>query len=104
MRIGQHVICIDDSILTGNEDFVRRAYRTWVKKDEEYIIREILDNKGIVSGILLEEVINPRIFIALINEIQEPAFRESRFKPLSKFTNKEEKVTTELVVSNFGIN
>ncbi len=104
MKVGQHVVCIDDSILAGNEDFVKRAYQNWIKKDEEYIVREILDNDGIVTGILLEEIHNPPIFIKLIGKMQEPAFRENRFRTLSKFTNKEEKTTSQVIVLDLRVN
>jgi hypothetical protein len=82
---GQKVICIDDSIKAGQEEFVARAYRQWVKKDQVYTVREILDNNEIVTGILLKEVNNRVIYIHLIDDFQEPAFRTSRFRELEEF-------------------
>jgi hypothetical protein len=95
MEIRQKVVCIDDSIKAGQEEFVSKTYKQWVKKDQVYTVREILDNNEIVTGILLEEIRNISIFIHLIDDFQEPAFRVSRFKELQEFepVSKEEKIT-----------
>jgi hypothetical protein len=82
---GQKVVCIDDSVKAGQEEFVARAYRQWVKKDQVYTVREILDNNEIVTGILLKEVNNKEIYIHLLDDFQEPAFRTSRFRELEEF-------------------
>jgi hypothetical protein len=79
MQPGDTVICIDDSIKADMIDFVSAAYPNWVKKGSKYTIRAILDNDDIVTGLLLEEVRNPEIFIHLINKVQEPAFGMFRF-------------------------
>jgi len=90
MRIGQKVVCIDDSIKPGKEAFVRNVYKQWIKEGETYTIRDIIDNDDIVTGILLKEVINMPIYIHLIDDIQEPAFRMERFKELDEFEETEE--------------
>lgn len=78
-EIGDKVRCINDSIKPGMEAFVYEAYLNWVKKDKIYTIRGFVNNDGIVTGILLEEIINFPIYIHLINREQEPAFAEWRF-------------------------
>lgn len=84
MKIGQEVICIDDSIKTGELFSVGSHYQNWIKKGTKYTIRAILDNKDIVTGVLLEEVKNKPIYIKLIDAIQEPAFRPNRFRELQE--------------------
>jgi hypothetical protein len=104
MRIGQKVVCIDDSIKPGKEAFVRNVYKQWIKEGETYTIRDIIDNDDIVTGILLKEVINMPIYIHLIDDIQEPAFRMERFKELDEFeeTEKLEEVAVlDLANDNF---
>ena len=90
MRIGQKVVCIDDSIKPGKEEFVKAVYPNWVKKDETYTIRDIRDNNDIVTGIVLKELVNKPIYIHLVEDFQEPAFRMDRFKELDEFEETEE--------------
>jgi hypothetical protein len=84
MKIRQQVICIDDSIKTGELFNVGQHYQNWIKKGVKYTIRAILDNQDIVTGILLEEVVNTPIYIKLIDKTQEPAFRPDRFRELQE--------------------
>jgi hypothetical protein len=79
-EIGEVVICVDDSILAGKEAFVAKIFPNWVKKDERYTIRAFVDNQGIVTGVLLEELENPDCYIHLVDAMQEPAFRTDRFR------------------------
>jgi hypothetical protein len=80
MQVGSRVKCIDDSIKAEEILFVTKAYRQWVKKDMEYTIRQIFDNEGIVTGCVLEEIVNGPIPQKLLGgRWQEPAFRLSRF-------------------------
>jgi len=51
MKVGDRVICVDDSVKTGLLEFVGYAYPNWIKKDEIYTVREILPNDDIVPGI-----------------------------------------------------
>ena len=92
IEVGQKVVCIDDSIKPGRLGFVGYAYPNWIKQDNVYTVREILPNDDIVPGILLEELVNPVIYIYLLGREQEPAFRTSRFRPLeaSELTAEEE--------------
>ncbi|UEG54550.1 hypothetical protein LLH06_06195 [Mucilaginibacter daejeonensis] len=89
MRPGDKVICINDKIDADKAEEIRRDFEIWVTKDKEYTIREILDNNGIVTGLLLEEIHNFPKFFHLINRHQEPAFATWRFRKLSYATNEQ---------------
>jgi hypothetical protein len=80
MKIGDKVICVDDSIKADQIEFVREVYLNWIKKDTEYTIRGFTDNDGIVDGMWLEEVHNIEIYQKLLGRYQEPAFRIDRFR------------------------
>ena len=82
MRPGDKVICINDKIDPDKSGEIRRDFEIWITKDKEYTIREILDNNGIVTGVLLDEVHNFPKFFKLINRFQEPAFAIWRFRKL----------------------
>jgi hypothetical protein len=98
MKPGDKVICIDASIDPEKSGEIRRDFEIWVTKDKEYTIREILDNNGIVPGVLLDEIHNFPKFFKLINRMQEPAFAIWRFRKLNYATaSKEEAHEEELV-------
>lgn len=82
IKVNQKVICIDDSIRPDRAVFVHYNYPMWVRKDAKYTIRNIVENDGIVTGVLLEELINPKIYITLLKRESEPAFRLDRFREL----------------------
>jgi hypothetical protein len=86
MKPGDKVICIDAKIEPEKAEEIRRDFEIWVTKDKEYTIREILDNNGIVPGVLLDEIHNFPKFFKLINKFQEPAFAQWRFRKLNYAT------------------
>lgn len=96
MRVGDKVICVDDTFKMKNLAEVLNYYPNWVKKGLKYTIREIFYNDDIVTGIVLEELINHKIRIDLINAIQEPAFGTFRFRLLQP-DEAEEMDNSELV-------
>jgi len=98
MKPGDKVICIDASIEPEKSEEIRRDFEIWITKDKEYTIREILDNNGIVPGVLLDEVHNFPKFFKLINRMQEPAFAIWRFRKLNYATSSEEAVHEEELV------
>jgi hypothetical protein len=79
IKINDIVLCIDDSIKPGMEEFVFEAYLNWIRKGKEYTVRGFTEDNGIVTGVYLEEILNFPIYIHLIDKVQEPAFRLSRF-------------------------
>jgi hypothetical protein len=94
LGIGDEVICVDDKKPDGWTSY---AFPQWVKIDEKYIIREILNNDDIVVGILLVELKNPEIYIKLLDRIQESAFASWRFSKLrSAFQIQEEVESNEI--------
>jgi len=99
MKPGDKVICIDDKIDADKNEEIRRDFEIWITKGKEYTIREILDNNGIVPGLLLDEVHNFPKFFKLINRFQEPAFALWRFRKLNYNTKPAEALeeTEELV-------
>jgi hypothetical protein len=82
MNVGTKVICVDDSIKPGKLMFVGYAYPNWIKEGKVYTVREILPNDDIVPGIVLEEVVNPPLYVHILGRAQEPAFRLTRFREL----------------------
>lgn len=98
MKPGDKVICIDARIDPEKSEEIRQDFEIWVVKDKEYTIREILDNNGIVPGVLLDEVHNFPKFFKLINRMQEPAFAIWRFRKLNYATASEEEVSEKELV------
>ena len=89
IELGDEVICVDDTIKPEMLLAVASYFPNWVTKGKKYTVRGFTDNDGIVDGIWLEEVINPEIFIKLINRTQEPAFGLFRFAKTEKIAQKE---------------
>tara|TARA_Y100000389_G_C17457270_1_gene519023 strand:+ start:1706 stop:2005 length:300 start_codon:yes stop_codon:yes gene_type:complete len=75
-EIGDRVICVNAKPPEGMNIGI---FPNWVKEGKIYTIRGFHDNDDIVVGVLLEEIINPIVPIALINRFQEPAFATWRF-------------------------
>jgi hypothetical protein len=98
MKPGDKVICINDRIDPDKSEEIRKDFDIWITKDKEYTIRELLDNNGIVPGVLLEEVHNYPKFFKLINRFQEPAFALWRFRKLNYNTATEQVSEVEELV------
>lgn len=81
-NIGDKVVCVDDSVKIEAVEELKRIIPNWVKKDQQYTVRDIKNNRGIVTGVLLEEIDNPVVFIQILGGFQEPAFAEWRFRKL----------------------
>lgn len=84
------VKCIDDSI---NPEFIIETVKyfpNWVKKGEIYTVWDVLENSGIVTGYLLEELQNEMLYQPLLGREQEAAFRADRFEVVSYEEEEEE--------------
>mgnify|MGYP003599080612 CR=1 FL=1 len=86
------VICVNAYIEPHKREEVQKDMPNWVKEGTVYSIREILDNDGVVTGVLLNEVYNKPLFFKTINRVQEPAFG------LFRFDEFEEEVLSEVRV------
>ena len=84
MRTGDKVVCVDDSIRDELMSTIVKYYKNWVSRDQVYTVRQVVDNDGIVDGVLLEEIHNDPIYIELIDKKQEPAFGLFRFRLLQE--------------------
>jgi len=80
MRKGDLVRCINDRIDADKIAEISKDFENWIVKGEQYKVREVLNNDGIVTGILLEEVHNFPKYFKLIGRTQEPAFATWRFE------------------------
>lgn len=89
MKPGDKVICINATIDPEKAEEIRTDFEIWITKDKEYTIREILDNNGIVPGLLLEEVYNLPKYFKLLGRYQEPAFAIWRFRKLNYAASEE---------------
>lgn len=103
-RVNDKVLCIDDSIKKGMETFVKDAYYSWLKKGSEYTIRHVLDNDGIVVGLLLNEVYNFPIYQELLKREQEPCFSTTRFRKLESATKEEYLEESNTILEEIKLN
>ncbi len=81
-EIGKPVLCVDSSKLPYTVEELNADMPVWVKKGEKYKVRGFADNDGIVTGVYLEEIVNPIRFFKLLGRSQEGAFKLDRFVPL----------------------
>jgi len=101
-KVGDKIQCIDDSIQGHTLLELSKDMPNWITKGTEYTIREINDNKGIVLGILLEEVSNPVKYFKLVGRFQEPAFAQWRFRKIADAPIKLERLD-EVKVTNLEL-
>lgn len=97
-NIGDRVVCVDDSMQSHVIEELKKDVPNWVKKDNKYTIRAVLNNRNIVTGLLLEEINNPPLYFDLIGGFQEPAFAEFRFRKLKPNENMVENVKEVLEI------
>jgi hypothetical protein len=84
------VKCIDDSISPEFIIETVKYYPNWVKNGEIYTVYDVLENDGIVTGYLLEELQNEVLYQPLLGREQEAAFRADRFEIVSYDEEEEE--------------
>jgi len=89
MNKGDLVVCIDDKI--DRPDIHDKIFKNWIKENETYTVREVSGNLTGGKSILLEEVINPAIFIPELQGKAEPRFKIERFQKMLSVEVKEVK-------------
>jgi hypothetical protein len=85
MEIGDKVTCINDdfsNVIDSLKQTEGCKFLNFPKKDHEYTVREIFDNNGIVTSILLEEIVNQSFKIPILNTQRELSFADWRFTKL----------------------
>ena len=93
------VKCIDDTI---NPEFIMETVKyfpSWVKKGEIYTVWDVLENQGIVTGYLLEELQNEMVYQPLLGRSQEAAFRATRFEVISYEEEESEEFSHEIYIN-----
>ena len=98
MDPGDKVICVNSSMLPHVVEELLKDCPNWIKKDNIYTIRAIVD-LDFVIGIYLEEVHNPPKWFKLINKFMEPSFRMDRFRKLEPIKSKEISIEQEELIT-----
>ena len=80
-EIGQEVLCISDKKQSHTIEELNNDVPNWIKKGQNYTIREIVDFDFVV-GLLLEEVRNEPKYFKVVNRVTEPTFASWRFRKL----------------------
>lgn len=99
MKAGDIVLCVNDTKSHDLKEWIDECNFPvlWIKKDKKYTIREVLENDGIATGLLLEEIINFPFYIPILNRSQELGYAVWRFRKVQELPDnleveKEEKV------------
>lgn len=77
IKQGDQVICIDDSMPSNPKAL---QHKNWIKKNNPYTVRALVTKNGSLVGLLLNEVINPKVFDPIAESEFEPGFAIWRFK------------------------
>ncbi len=83
-NIKDRVVCVDASKLPHTILELEKDCPNFVKEGKTYTIRAFHDNGGIVTGVLLEEIVNPIRYFSLIGKSQESSFKLSRFEKMKE--------------------
>lgn len=94
-QIGDKVVCIDSSMLPHTVEELTKDVPNWVVKGNTYTIRGFADH-DFVTGVYLEELVNPPKWFRLVKKFAEPAFRTDRFRKLENVKEKVEQLNEEL--------
>jgi len=86
MKAGDIVLCINDTKSHDLKEWIDECNFPvlWIKKDKKYTIREVLENDGIATGLLLEEIINFPFYIPILNRSQELGYAVWRFRKVQE--------------------
>ncbi len=86
MRSGQEVLCIDAS--TPQNGSIEH-FKQWIVQDKVYTIRRIENSLHGPKRILLEEIVNPPVYMPQVFGKMEPAFSANRFRVLADVPQEE---------------
>ena len=84
-NVNDRVVCIDGSMQSHVVEELKKDCPNWIKKNEIYTIRAIID-LDFVIGVYLEEVHNPPKWFKVVNKFMEPTFRINRFRKIEEIT------------------
>lgn len=73
---GDRVICINARV-TDQRCFA--IYQNWICEDTVYTVRRVQRQHDGKYGLLLREVVNPKVFDQINEAVFEPGFSEHRF-------------------------
>jgi len=100
MKAGDIVLCVNDTKSSDLKEWIDECNFPvlWIKKDKKYTIREVLENQGIATVLLLEEIVNFPFYIPLLNRSQELGYAVWRFRKVQEVTDKVEVEKEENVI------
>jgi hypothetical protein len=100
MKAGDIVLCVNDTKSSDLREWIDECNFPvlWIKKDKKYTIREVLENDGIATGLLLEEIINFPFYIPLLNRSQELGYAVWRFRKVQEVPDNVEVEKEENVI------
>lgn len=83
IKIGDTVICVDSSMQLHTVEELTKNMSSWVTKDKQYVVRDIIDYDFVVA-FLLEGVYNKPRFFSSVKRVAEPGFAHWRFRKLEE--------------------
>lgn len=89
MKVGDEVVCIDDSI-TDNVKI--ELFPNWVTEGERYTVRKVEGSIGRGQRVLLDQVRNPVTYFPELFGSAEPGFSAKRFASIEDFVEANEAV------------
>jgi len=92
MKAGDTVLCVNDTKSPELKEWIDGCNFPviWIKEGKKYTIREVLENNGIATGLLLEEIINFPFYIPLLQKSQELGYAVWRFRKVQEVEDKVE--------------
>jgi hypothetical protein len=95
IKVGSKVVCINDKI---TNPLVYVDFKHWIVEGKTYTVRAICNSVYGSKGVLLEEIVNPDIYVSILHGYIEPAFLISRFAPIEPEKELETEVLEKVLV------
>jgi hypothetical protein len=99
-RKGQKVVCVNDRYSNMS---TMKKFNQWIVRDEIYTVRQHRP-EGAEGGVLLEEIVNPPMYVKVFGGSLEPAFHPSRFVPLNEEEMENKEVIKEILETEEVLN